>query len=301
MLAVRARRGFDGEQVLRDGVTVLIDDGRIVGVDERSMMVPEGCLVQDYVDATVLPGLVDMHVHLCGDSEMGALDRLADYDDRALDGVIECGLRAQLAAGVTTVRDLGDRRWSVLEWRDRQRAGAVGFACPTIVASGPPITSRGGHCWSMGGEANGPSALVAAVRERAERRVDVVKIMVSGGLSTVGTDVLSCQFTLDEVRLVVEESHGLGLSVVAHAHGLPAVEQAIAAGVDGIEHCTCVTRSGIQTTDRLLESLTARQIVVCPTLGRAPDWSPPPLESQSPQFRQARRFVETTGITGSTR
>jgi imidazolonepropionase-like amidohydrolase len=228
---------------------------------------------------------------------MGALDRLVDYSDEELDRVIELGLRAQLAAGVTTVRDLGDRRWSVLRWRDRHRAGEVGFVCPAIVASGPPLTSRGGHCWVMGGAVEGGDALIAAVRERAERRVDVIKIMVSGGLTTVGTDVLSCQFTLDELRVVVEESHRLGLAVAAHAHGLVAVEQAIEAGVDGIEHCTCVTPSGIQTSDELLASLATRRIVVCPTLGRDPGWTPPPPESQSVQVQKAREFVERTGLT----
>jgi imidazolonepropionase-like amidohydrolase len=297
VLALRALRAFDGERFDSDGVTVVIERGTIVGVEHGSAGLPDDCLVRDFGDATILPGLIDMHVHLCGDSEMGALDRLADYSDEELDRVIELGLRAQLAAGITTVRDLGDRRWSVLRWRDQQRSGAVGFACPTIVASGPPLTTRGGHCWAMGGEVEGGDALIAAVRERAERSVDVIKIMVSGGLSTVGTDVLSCQFTLDELRVVVEESHRLGLAVLAHAHGLVAVEQAIEAGVDGIEHCTCVTPSGIQTSDELLASLATRRIVVCPTLGRASGWKPPPTESQSLQVQQARQFVERTGLT----
>src|SRR5262249_15326808 len=156
-------------------------------------------------------GLIDMHVHLCADSEMGAIDRVAEHTDVQLDGVIEQALSAQLAAGVTTVRDLGDRRWSVLNWRDRQRAGGLGYPCPTIVASGPPLTSRGGHCWSMGGEVDGKDELVAAVAERAERGVDVVKIMASGGMSTLGTDVLACQFAFDELCLAVEESHRVGL------------------------------------------------------------------------------------------
>lgn len=297
VLAIRAARGFDGERILRDGVIVLLDDGRIVGVEGLPAAVPDGWPVVDFGDATVLPGLIDMHVHLCGDSEMGALDRIADYSEPELDAVIERSLRAQLTAGVTTVRDLGDRRWSVLGWRDRQRQGGVDFACPTIVASGPPITSRGGHCWSMGGDVDGRDELVAAVKERAERGVDVIKIMASGGLTTLGTDVLACQFTFDEMCLVVEEGHRVGLPVIAHAHGLPAVEQAVKAGVDGIEHCTCVTDAGIQMSEELLQSLAARRIVVCPTLGRSAEWSLPPEASQSEQVRQARRFVERTGIT----
>jgi imidazolonepropionase-like amidohydrolase len=252
-------------------------------------------------DATLLPGLIDMHVHLCGDSEMGALDRVAGYRDDELDEVIERGLHAQLAAGVTTVRDLGDRQWSVMAWRDRQRVGGVGFACPTIIASGPPITSHGGHCWYMGGEVSGAEQLVAAVKERADRRADVVKVMTSGGMTTLGTDVMTCQFTVDELRLIVDESHRVGLPVVSHAHGLPAVEQSVEAGVDGIEHCTCMTESGIQLSDRLLESLAASEIAVCPTLGRTAGWTPPRIESQTPQVQHARRLMERIGMTPEAR
>jgi imidazolonepropionase-like amidohydrolase len=122
----------------------------------------------------------------------------------------------------------------------------------------------------MDGEAQGAGQLRQAVRERAERRVDVVKVMASGGNTTPGSDVLACQFTVEELRAVVEEAHRRGLPVTAHAHGLPAVEQALAAGVDGIEHCSCLTPSGIRRPDRLLEALAAHRLVVCPTLGWAP-------------------------------
>jgi imidazolonepropionase-like amidohydrolase len=98
----------------------------------------------------------------------------------------------------------------------------------------------------------------------------VVKVMASGGHTTPGTDVLACQFTLEELRLVVEEAHRRGVPVTAHAHGLPAVEQAVAAGVDGIEHGSCLTPSGIRQPDRLLGALATRRIAVCPTLGWAP-------------------------------
>ncbi len=98
----------------------------------------------------------------------------------------------------------------------------------------------------MGGEATGPEQLRAAVRDRVERGADLVKVMASGGVMTPGSDALRCQFQLAELRVVVEEAHAAGLPVTAHAHGLPAVEQAVDAEVDGIEHCTCLTSSGIQ-------------------------------------------------------
>jgi imidazolonepropionase-like amidohydrolase len=274
VLAIRAGRAFDGEQALAGGALVLTDGGRIVGIEPGTASLPEGWPVIEVPGATLLPGLIDAHVHLCGDSGEGALERLPGHSDAELHQVIERALGQQLAAGVTTVRDLGDRRWAALGWRDRLVAGNGGPSYPTIVASGAPITSPGGHCWHMGGEAQGQRQLRQAVRERAERRVDVVKVMASGGNTTPGTDVLACQFTLQELQLVVEEAHRHGLPVTAHAHGLPAVEQAVAAGVDGIEHGSCLTPTGIQQPDRLLEALAVRQIAVCPTVGWAPGVAP---------------------------
>lgn len=276
MLAIRAGRVFDGERLSSGGAMVLIDHGRIVGVESPAGPVPDGWSLADFPEASVLPGLVDTHTHLCCDSQMGALDRLCGCSDNDVVSAIEEGLRRNLAAGVTTVRDLGDRRWAVLDWRAGRDVSTANSPRPTVVASGPPITSRGGHCWFMGGEAEGADELRAAVRARAERGVDIVKVMASGGANTPGSDVMRCQFTHDEMRLVVEESHAAGLAITAHAHGVPAVEQAINAGVDGIEHCSCLSDSGIEMSEPLLEALAASGITVCPTLGIAPGVVPPP-------------------------
>ena len=221
MLAMRAARAFDGQELRPEGAVVFVEDGRIVGVEAAGAALPDGVEIVDLPNATLLPGLVNAHVHLCGDSENDALERLPQFSADHLHAVIETALVQQLGSGVTTVRDLGDDRWSVVDRRDRAAANHG----PRIVASGPPITSVGGHCWMMGGEVAGEGALRAAVQERAERRVDVVKVMASGGNMTPGTDITACQFTLEELRCVVEESHGLGLPVTAHAHALVAVER----------------------------------------------------------------------------
>jgi imidazolonepropionase-like amidohydrolase len=128
----------------------------------------------------------------------------------------------------------------------------------------------------MGGEAGHSGELRAAVREHADRGVDIIKVMASGGAMTAGTDVLACQYTLGQLRTVVEEAHARGLAVTAHAHGLPAVIQAVDAGVDGIEHCSCLTERGIDVPAGLPERLAANQIIVCPTMGRKPGGTPPP-------------------------
>jgi imidazolonepropionase-like amidohydrolase len=294
-VAIRADRAFDGRAMIPGGGLVLCAGGRIVGVEPATAPVPDGWPVAEFPRATVIPGMIDCHVHLCGDSRNGALDRLPGYSDEELGQVIGAALRAQLAAGVTTVRDLGDRRWAVLDWRQRAAAGTAGFPGPAIVASGPPITTPGGHCWHMGGEAAHLDELRAAVRERAERGADIIKIMASGGVMTAGTDVLACQYSLEQLRTVVDEAHIRGLAVTAHAHGLPAVIQAVDAGADGIEHCRCLTERGIEVPEDLPGRLAANRIIVCPTMGRNPGATPPPavvaIEQRTGLTWQARQAM----------
>lgn len=285
MIAIRARRVFDGEILVAAADTVLVEGGCIVGVAPCGMALPDGCDVVDFPDATLLPGLIDTHVHLCGDGGPGALDRLPTFSDEEMTAVIEDSLRAHLACGVTTVRDLGDRSWAVIDWRDRHRGS---IAVPTVLASGPPITSPGGHCWHMGGQARGADELRHAVEQRLERGVDIVKIMASGGVSTPGTDAFTPQFTVEELRVVVEAAHAAGLLVTAHAHPVTAIRDAIAAGVDAIEHGTFVTETGIRVPDTIVASLVESSIPVCPTLGTPPSVVPSPI---------AREFMRKAGMT----
>ena len=273
MFGVRAGRAFDGERVMPGGALVLLDGDGIVGVEPGSAPAPDGCEVLEALGSTVLPGLVDAHAHLCADGTDGSLDRIGEPGEDAMAAVIGQSLRRHLAAGVTTVRDLGDRRFAVLDWRSPAHGGGV---YPAVVAAGPPITSVGGHCANMGGEAAGEDQLRRAVQDRAERGVDVVKIMVSGGFATAGTQVMLCQFTLGEVRAVVDQAHVAGLPVTAHAHGLPAVHMAMAAGADGIEHCSFLTDKGVAQSAEDLARLAEAGTAVCPTLGMAGILVPPP-------------------------
>ena len=277
MFAIRAKHAFDGEDFLAGGATLLVEDGGIVGVEPGAYEPPSDCELVDYGDATVLPGLIDTHVHLVGDSGVMALERVAGYSPEEIDDVVVESLHRHLAAGVTTVRDLGDRRFNVVERRDAQRQ--VDDGLPWIVASGPPITIPGGHCDYLGGEVSGADEIVAAVQERMDRRVDVVKVMASGGMVTTGTDVYTPHFSVEELRLLVEHAQAAGLPVTAHAHAAAAVDQAVAVGVEGIEHASYAIRSTeggprqlagrseTRATEEQLAALAASGIAVCPTLG----------------------------------
>jgi imidazolonepropionase-like amidohydrolase len=270
MHAYRASRAFDGERVRPGGALVLVSGSTIIAVEPGTAAAPADCPVTELPGGTLLPGLIDAHVHLCGDGGPRALDQLPELGDDELDAIVVTSLAIQLTSGVTAVRDLGDARWTVV---DRHRTHPEG---PTVVGSGPPITCPDGHCAGMGGAASGEDDLRRAVRERAQHGVDVVKVMTSGGMLTEGTDVTQCQFTLTELRAVVDEAHRAGLPVTGHAHAVTAVEMCLAAGLDGIEHCSCMTAQGIAMPESLADALAASGIGVCPTLGFAPGVQPPP-------------------------
>jgi Amidohydrolase family len=128
VFALRANRAFDGEDFRPGGATLLLENGRIIGVEPAVYQPPSDCELVDYGNATVMPGLIDVHVHLVGDSEVMALERVPEYSPEEIDSVVTDALRRQLAAGVTTVRDLGDWHFNVVERRDAQRR--VDDGCP---------------------------------------------------------------------------------------------------------------------------------------------------------------------------
>ncbi|NGN95442.1 amidohydrolase family protein [Nocardioides sp. KC13] len=272
MFAIRATHAFDGVRFLTDGATVIVDGDRIAGVEGARFEVPEGVEVTT-CDGTILPGLFDCHTHLVADSTFGGLEQAGCMDDAAVDEVIAGSLRQHAAAGVTTVRDLGDRSYRTLAFRDRP-------GLPRVLAAGPPITTVGGHCHFLGGAVSGD--VRDAVRERAERGVDVIKVMASGGFATPGTDTLGAQFTVEELRAIVEEAARLGLRVVAHAHSLAGIRNALTAGVSGIEHFTGLTAEGPRLDDDLLEEVASRGVVVDMTMGSVrsahAQMPPPPPE-----------------------
>lgn len=272
-IAVRAAALFDGAALVPEPL-VLVADGRVVEVTSGPRVsVPADAELVELPGATLLPGLVDTHVHLAFDAGPDPVGALVARDDAALLAAMADAARAQLRAGVTTVRDLGDRSYLAIELRD----GTVPGPLPTIVASGPPITTPGGHCHFLGGEATGVDGLRAAVRERAERGVDVVKVMASGGELTPGSVPYEPQFTAGELRALVEEAHRCGLPVTAHSHAVDGIRNALSAGVDGIEHCVFRNAGGVEADPDLVTTLVRRRVAVGFTAGIAPsDFAPPP-------------------------
>jgi imidazolonepropionase-like amidohydrolase len=271
LLVLRAGQVFDGERS-RGEAGVVIQDGKITGLDTSRARPPEGAEVVDFgSDACLLPGLIDAHVHLAFDASADVVASLTACDDNALSDRMEAAAIRALRAGVTTVRDLGDRNYLSLDLAKRFPAAAL----PRIVAAGPPVTTIGGHCYFLGGEAEDEAALRAAVRERAERGCDVIKVMVSGGNLTAGSRPHQSQYDLAALRVVVDEAHRAGLPAAAHVHAARAVADAVEAGFDTLEHVTFFTAGGVDADPALLDRIAASGAVVSVTAGSIPGGSPP--------------------------
>jgi imidazolonepropionase-like amidohydrolase len=265
-LAIRAARGFDGASAqLIERPLVLVEDGRIVAVESGGVEPPAEAETVEFGDATLLPGLIDAHVHLGFDAGADPVAQMLADSDATLLLRMRLAARRALAAGITTVRDLGDRSYLGLTLRDWFNSG--GEPGPAILAAGPPITVTGGHCHFMGGEADGELEVRRAVRAHVKAGVDVIKIMATGGHMTRGTNPSVPQYSVDELRAAVEEAHRLDRQLTAHAHGPSGIAAAVEAGVDCIEHCSFRVSGGRQPEPRLVERIAERGIAVSPTVG----------------------------------
>lgn len=274
-LAIRAARLFDSAGN-RDNPLVLVDGGRIVDVDHTGAPVPAGYETVDLGEATLLPGLVDTHTHLVFNAGADPVGHLAEVDDEVLLAEARIAAGRALTAGVTSVRDLGDRSYLGVRLREEFRADPA--AGPDVVPAGPPITVPDGHCWFLGGAVSGVDEIREAVRERAARGSGVIKVMVTGGRMTAGTTVDGCQFTAAELRAAVDEAHRQGLPITGHAHGRDGIAAAVQAGFDGVEHASFFVGNQVQPDPAVIAALAASGTVVSSGLpGGVPGVPTPPL------------------------
>src|SRR5438445_389796 len=194
-------------------------------------------------NATLLPGLIDMHTHLTFELSSLSYEGLKISTAReALHGARNA--RRTLEAGFTTVRNLGAKDYADIALRDAINDGDV--IGPRIVASGPALGITGGHCdenllppafhFEGGGVADGVEGVQHKVREVIKYGADVIKICATGGVLSKGDDPNASQYTLEEMKAIVADAHRLGRRVAAHAHGAEGVRWASEAGVDSVEH-----------------------------------------------------------------
>ncbi|MEE6295656.1 metal-dependent hydrolase family protein [Georgenia wangjunii] len=266
LIADRVLSGADLELVERGAV--VIDGGTIAWVGPAAELTTDVTGVdpdiEDLGDVTVMPGLIDAHVHLAFDGGPAPVARMRAESDAQQVATMLASARQLLSVGVTTARDLGARAYLDVVVRDAIAAGTA--RGPRIIAAGAPITVTGGHCWFMGAEADGVDDVRRMVRRHHKAGVDAIKIMSTGGNMTVGSAPWHAQFTTAELTAAVEEAHRLGKRVAAHAHGTEGIRRALDAGVDTLEHCSFQTEDGFGGVDpELADRIGAAPVYVSPT------------------------------------
>jgi imidazolonepropionase-like amidohydrolase len=243
---------------MRGESSIVVRGERIESVQAGAIAAPAGAEVVELGDATCLPGLIDAHTHLTGEtSPTGYTDQfrwnIADYAVRST-----VYARRTLQAGFTTVRNLGDTANESIALRNAINAGAL--PGPRIFTAGMAIGSTGGHADGTDGYRrdlagdpgpkdgiiNGPEDAWKAVRQHYKDGVDAIKIMPSGGVLDESASADNPQMTEAEIAAVVAAAHDYGYTVAAHAHGAEGIRRAVAAGVDSIEHGTFMDDADMQ-------------------------------------------------------
>ena len=281
----------------RDNVTVVIEDGRIARIRDGGS--------EDVLDIggrTLMPGLVDAHVHVSAFDLPKPLKGEPAVPPEVKHHFIAAGLREMLRMGITTVRDVGAFGDDVLHARRAIELGA--FEGPRVLACGRIIsaTSPGGaHFVDMYREADGPDEMRKATREQFRRGADFIKIMTTGARSVVLEDPEPAQMTREEIATVVEEAHRMGFRVAAHCEGLDGTRIAIEEGVDTIEHGLELHRA-----PELLAAMAESGQILVPTLSCFFDisethaclWSPRLVELAKRQREEAHLTVQAARAAG---
>lgn len=237
---------------------VVVTDGKVSAVGPAAAMtIPAGGERVDLPGVTLLPGLIDMHVHLDSPADIGGYRGL-EYSDRFWSVVQVDAARRTLLAGFTTVRNVGSDAWNDVGLREAIDEGRA--PGPRVVTATYGVGATGGHCDSTffppsmeeasPYNIDGPEDARRVVRTLRKYGAQVIKICATGGVFSRNTEPGQQQLSLEEMKAVVDEAHMWGLKVAAHAHGAAGIRDAILAGVDTVEHASLIDDEGIRLAVR---------------------------------------------------
>jgi imidazolonepropionase-like amidohydrolase len=245
---IKAARMFDGKSSTLVSNAVVIVEGDRITKAGSGLAVPAGAEVIDLGDATILPGLIDCHVHM--DMELNGDWANAAVRTTPADAAIAGTVYAKrtLDAGFTTVRNVGAGEFVDVSLARAIDAGRI--PGPRMIVAGHSIGITGGHADENGfrpglmdhgieaGIANGADEIRSAIRYQVKYGATCIKIVATGGVLSEGDEIGAQQMTDDEIRVAVEEAHRLGRRVAAHAHGTSGIKAAARGGVDSVEHAS---------------------------------------------------------------
>jgi len=232
-IASRLLTGQKGQQI--DNAAITFEGNRILWVGTADNLPKETGKIKNFGEnSTILPGLIDTHVHLAFDGSENPVERMKSATTLELFSLMLRSARELLSVGVTTARDLGAPHLLDVAVKDALNRGEA--RGPRILSVNAPLTVTGGHCFFMGGEAETPDGVRQAVRRARRDGADHIKIMATGGNMTPGTLPAEPQFTQEEMNTIVEAAHHYGMKVAAHCHGVEGIRRSIEAGVDSLEH-----------------------------------------------------------------
>jgi imidazolonepropionase-like amidohydrolase len=227
-----------------EGGAVRVEAGRITGVGRfAEMAVPEGAAIIDCGEETLLPGLVDAHTHLSIVPGLG--NQIAQLRGSAVQAMLRAipNMRADLRAGVTTMRVVGEEHFLDVEIKAAVNAGRI--PGPRLLIATRTIAARHGHGTGLA-PSDGPEEIRRHIRENLAAGADLIKFFATGGVSSGRAPVDTCFYSPEEIRLIVEEAHRDGKPAAVHAHGGPAIRYCVEAGVDTIEHGKLATLSDFE-------------------------------------------------------
>jgi imidazolonepropionase-like amidohydrolase len=248
-IAIHHTRLIDGTGTVLDRATVVVRGSQIVAAGpSRTVTIPKGATRIDGRGLTVIPGLIDCHVHLCLGGEPDVV--AAVESEQPFYTLLKSSKHAQatVEAGFTTVRDVGSRDHSIFALKQAIEAGVI--PGPRIVGAGLAICMIGGHARFIGQEVQGVEQVRQAVAAQVGAGAGVIKVIASGGVLTPGTSPDEAQMTPEELQAAVDEARRAGRKVAAHAHGASGMKNAILAGVHSIEHATLMDDEAATLFDR---------------------------------------------------